>query len=125
MKKMLFLPLFYLILEDCTILSCRIGPLEVHRVRAAGGWTLADVGVGARAHEHELMVEVILPQELFGQVDIGGETHIARQAHAADEDVAAIDALQQHLSIAAVNEAEEVVLLGALQLSSVGRGFAY
>ena len=66
--------------EDGPIAASWIGTCEVHRIRTARGGTLAEVTVGAHGHEHELTVEIVLPEEDLGFRNIGCETDIAGNA---------------------------------------------
>ncbi len=60
----------------------------------------------AQGEEHEVVAEIILPEELLGILLVVGEAHVARQTVAINLHVAAVDALQRHLSLTAVYELE-------------------
>ena len=49
--------------------------------------------MGASGHEHELLVEVVLPEELLGLALVRGETHVASYAIASHEHIASVLAL--------------------------------
>ena len=92
--------------EDCAVSFSRIGSLVIHGVGAACSWALADVCVCACGHEHELFVEVVLPEKLFCLVLVGGEAHVASYAVTGYEDVTAIFALEDDFAVSAVDDAE-------------------
>ena len=60
----------------------------------------------ARRHEHELSVEVVLPEERLCLVLLGGEAHVARQSFAIDLHVSSVGTLQQHHAVALVYDSE-------------------
>ena len=90
----------------------RIGSREVHRIGAACGRTHTDIAVGAHGHEHELVVQVVLPHEDLGLRLVCSQTDIAGDAVARDKDIASVLTLQDDLALAFVDDAETG--LGAL-----------
>ena len=66
--------------EDGTVSSGRVRAGEVHRIGTTRGGTLANVTMGAHRHEHELMIQIVLPHEDFGFRGIGCQAHITSNA---------------------------------------------
>ena len=93
-------------LQHGAVAAGRVGTGEVHGVGAARGGALADVAVTLQREEHEVVVEVVLPEELLGFLKVGGEAHVAGQTVAVDLDVAAVGALQGNTALAAVDDLE-------------------
>ena len=67
---------------------------EVHRIRTASGGTLAYVTMVAQGVEHEVVVQIVLPEENLGFIRIGGKADIAGQTLTVNLNVTAIDAFQ-------------------------------
>ena len=78
-----------------TIAAGGVGTCEVHGVRASRRGTLPDIAVVAQREEHEVVVEIVLPQECFGLLWIGSKAHVARQTVAIDFHVTAIGTLKR------------------------------
>ena len=78
----------------------------------------------AHRHEHELVVQIVLPEEHLGLGGVVGETHVAGQSIAGHINIAAVGTLQRHLALSAVFNAElrlhRVVALVGIVEGSVG-----
>ena len=81
--------------ENSPIATGWICPCEVHGIGTAGGGALAEIAVVVHREEHEIVVEVILPEECFGFGEVVGEAHIAGESVAIDLHIAAIGTLQR------------------------------
>ena len=79
--------------EYGTIATGRVGTCIVHGVGTACCRTFADVSMGTHGHEHEFVVEIVLPHKHLGFRTICCQTDIACKTIAGTEDVAAIGTL--------------------------------
>ena len=93
-------------MEHSAIATGRIGSGIVHGIGAASGGTLADVAVVAQGEQHEVLAEIVLPEEDLCFLGISGETNIARQAVAVNFDISAVDTLQRHFPFSSVHDSE-------------------
>lgn len=78
------------------IAAGRVGTGKIHRVWTSRSGTLPDITVVAQRKEHEVVVEIVLPQEGLSLQDVGGETHVTGQSLAVDFHITSVDALQRH-----------------------------
>ena len=82
--------------------------------------------MGACGHKHELLVEVVLPQELLSLAFVGGKSHVACYAIACHKQVSPILTLEDDLTVAAVDDAElgevALVICARVIYKSVGSG---
>ena len=92
--------------EYSAIATGRVGTREVHRIRTACGRTLSYIAMGAHGHKHELMVQVVLPQEHLSLLDIGSETDITCETIACAEDITSVGTLENHLTLSFVDHLE-------------------
>ena len=92
--------------EHSTISTGRVGAGEVHRVGAAGGRTLADIAVVSHRHEHELVVQIVLPHKDFGLSLICCQSYVTGDAIASAEDITAVLTLEDYLTLASVYNTE-------------------
>ena len=103
--------LYFFPAEYRTVAACRVRSVEVHGVWASCCWTLTNVAVVAYGVEHEVLVEVVLPEEYFGFIRVVGETYVAWYSFAIYLDVLAVEAFECHHAIAAVYELELCALV--------------
>ena len=89
-----------------TVAAGRVCAWEVHGIRTTSGGTLAYVTMVAQRIEHEVVIQIVLPEENLGLVGVGGKTDITSQTIAVNLNVAAINAFQRHLPYATVDELE-------------------
>ena len=89
-------------MEHGTIATVRIWTGKIHGIRTARRGTLAQVSVILQRKEHEVVVEIVLPQECFGLLWIGSKAHVARQTVAIDFHVTAIGTLKRDAALSAV-----------------------
>ena len=62
--------------------------------------------MSAHRHQHELMIEVVLPEEDLRLRGIGGEAHIACQTIAGADYISAILTLENYLTLPLINHTE-------------------
>ena len=92
--------------EHSTISTGRVGACEVHRVGAASSRTLADIAVVSHRHEHEFMVQIVLPEEDFCLGFVSSKTDITSDPKTCAEDIAAVLTLKDYLILPLVYDAE-------------------
>ena len=90
-----FMLVLFFPMEDGTVAAGGVGTCEVHGIGTAGSGALAEIAVVVHREEHEIVVEVILPEECFGFGEVVGEAHITGESVAIDFHIAAIGTLQR------------------------------
>lgn len=106
-------------MEDGSVTASWVSTSEVHAVGAARGGALAQIAMALQRQQHEVMVEVVLPQELLCVKGVCSESHIAWKTVAIDFHVATIGTLQGHTPLTTVDDAKQrlfalVALMGVM-----------